>query len=251
MTNSHIIQKQYKDLLKIFKLHERAFVAFSGGIDSSLVAKAAFDALGDKAFAITIDSELTANRDISFACRSAASIGINHQVIKISVLKNSLISDNTKSRCYYCKKAIIDTINRCPLFDGSHADDPVDRAGLKAIREASVISPLALTGFTKKNIIEAAGFLQLLSLNRPSNSCLATRIETGIPLTAKKIFMVERTEECMFEAGARWCRARTDGNKFQIEYGSDSPLDEFNIKAKLTTLLPQVSQKNIQFIIKT
>ncbi len=251
MKNYHIIQTQYKSLLNIISNYDKAFIAFSGGIDSSLVAKAAFDILGNKAIAVTIESELTANRDILFARESAKSIGINHQVIKISALRNMLISANTERRCYYCKKEIIKTIAQRPLFDGSHVDDTDDRPGLKAIREAGVISPLVLAGFNKKKIIDTAKHLKLYSLNRPSNSCLATRIKTGTSLTQQNLTMVELTEECMFEAGAKWCRARIDGNKFKIEYGADSILNEDCTKIHIIKMLPALIQMDIKFFKKS
>ncbi|SMF27575.1 ATP-dependent sacrificial sulfur transferase LarE [Desulfovibrio gilichinskyi] len=251
MTNSHTIQTQYKSILDIISRFDKAFIAFSGGIDSSLVAKAAVDVLGTKATAVTIESELTASRDILFARESAKSIGINHQVIKISVLKDELISANTDLRCYHCKKTIINTIDQQPLFDGSHIDDTDDRPGLRAIREAGVISPLALAGFDKKKIIEAAKFLQLYSMPRPSNSCLATRIKTGTALTQQNLTIVELTEDCMFEAGAKWCRARIDENQFKIEYGAGSALDEDGIKIQIVKNLPTLFQMDIKFLKKT
>ncbi len=251
MKNSHIIQTQYKSLLDIISKYDKASIAFSGGIDSSLVAKAAFDVLGTKATAVTIESELTASRDILFAKESAKSIGINHQVIKISVLEDELISANTDLRCYHCKKNIINTIDQQPLFDGSHIDDKDDRPGLRAIREAGVISPLALAGFNKKMIVDTARHLQLYSQNRPSNSCLATRIKTGTVLTKQNIAMVELAEDCMFEAGAKWCRARIDGNQFKIEYGTDSILNEDSTKIQIIKKLPAVIQTDIQFLKKS
>ena len=250
MKNSHIIQTQYKSLLDIISKYDKAFIAFSGGIDSSLVAKAALDVLGNKATAVTIESELTASRDILFARESAKSIGIIHQVIRISVLENELISTNTDLRCYHCKKEIINTIDQHPLFDGSHIDDKDDRPGLRAIREAGVISPLARAGFNKEMIVDTAEYLQLYSLNRPSNSCLATRIKTGTALTQQNLTMVELAEDCMFAAGAKWCRARIDRNKFKIEYGADSTLNEDCTKNQIIKKLPTLIQMDIQFFKK-
>ncbi len=246
--NSIIIQKQYKKLLDLFHSHEKAFIAFSGGIDSSLVAKAAFDVLGDNAVAITVDSGLVAKRDLDYARKSSASIGITHKIIRKDLLNITDITENSPLRCYHCKKNIIKSINLFPLFDGSHVDDSNSRPGMKAIKEAGVISPLVLAGYSKEKIEQVAIFLNLISAERPSNSCLATRITTWQPLTANNLYMVEDIEEIMFQAGVNWCRARIDGQSLTIEYGSKALLREKDITEELLTTITGLSSMNIHFL---
>ena len=246
--NSIIIQEQYNKLLDLFRSHKKGFIAFSGGIDSSLVAKAAFDVLGDNAVAITVDSDLVAKRDLDYAHKSAASIGITHKVIRADLLNITDIAENSPLRCYHCKKNIIKSINLFPLFDGSHIDDSDSRPGMKAIKGAGVISPLALAGFGKEMIGQVAKFLNLMSADRPSNSCLATRISTCQPLTATKLSMVEVIEDIMFKAGVSWCRARMDELSLTIEYGSNPLLPEIEIANKLIITIPELSSMRVRFL---
>ncbi|WP_051676944.1 asparagine synthase-related protein [Maridesulfovibrio frigidus] len=245
---SIIIQKQYDMLLGLFRSHKKAFIAFSGGIDSSLVAKAAFDVLGANAVAITVDSDLVARRDLNYARKSAASIGIRHKIVRAELLNITNITENSPLRCYHCKKNIIESINLFPLFDGSHIDDCDSRPGMKAIKEAGVISPLALAGFGKEIIAETAFYLRLTSAGRPSNSCLATRITTGQPLTATKLCIVEQIEEIMFNASVNWCRARMDQLNLTIEYGSEELLTETLIADELLSTIPELISMEVHFL---
>ncbi|CCO22819.1 ATP-dependent sacrificial sulfur transferase LarE [Maridesulfovibrio hydrothermalis] len=250
ITSSCIIQKQYSELLHIFEEYSQAFVAFSGGVDSSLVAKAALDTLGHNAVAVTVRSEFTAQRDLNFARASAREIGITHKVINIQLLKTPQVTVNSASRCYHCKKAIVSSIKGYPVFDGSHAEDSPERPGLQALREAGVISPLALAGFNKLMIIKTARHLNMLSAGQPSNSCLATRVKTGIPLTVEILNYIELVEEIMFDLGAVWCRARTDSHYCHIEYGTFSEFNEFEAKQKILTTIDNSEKLNFKFCRK-
>ena len=119
---------------------------------------------------------------------------------------------------------------------------------MKAIKGAGVISPLALAGFGKEMIGQVAKFLNLMSADRPSNSCLATRISTCQPLTATKLSMVEVIEDIMFKAGVSWCRARMDELSLTIEYGSNPLLPEIEIANKLIITIPELSSMRVRFL---
>lgn len=218
---------------KYTKLKERlrglgsGIIAFSGGVDSGLLAKAAFDELGDKAIAVTVRSELYSLQALDYARAAAGEIGIKHQFIPVYPLRNNAFCRNLEDRCYLCKRDLFFKLERVVfessfkyILDGTNYDDrKSSRPGMKANQEFNVLSPLWKCEFTKKDIIGLAKYLGLSFWNRPADSCLATRVRRGEEITLEKLEKINKAEEILKEYFGRniRLRARIYQNSLRIE----------------------------------
>jgi uncharacterized protein len=195
--------RSFDDLRRWFDGLEGVFVAFSGGVDSSVLADAARFALGDLAFAATVKSELQSGSDLANAKRVAAEIGIEHLVLEVGALELGGVCENLNSRCYLCKRAMAERLlsearsrGIKVVVDGTNASDRAeDRPGMMALYEAGIRMPLRELGITKDEVREMARELGLSNADRPSRSCLATRIEG--PLSPERLGRVEAAEDLL------------------------------------------------------
>ena len=200
-------------------------VALSGGVDSGLVALAASRAVGADAVAVTASHELVARREFTRAVEVAEWIGIEHHPLLMRPLEDEAIRQNKTNRCYACKRALFRALrleygDRCLLLDGTNADDDPSRPGLQAARECGVVSPLAVCGLTKEAVRALAREAGLPNWDRASESCLATRIPTGTPLTTGALSLVERLESYFHERGVPSLRVRPDNLVATVEYSA-------------------------------
>ncbi len=203
-----------KRLRSILEKMGSVTVAFSGGLDSSLLAKYANLALGDRAQAVTVKTEFVPEEDIVKAIRKSKQIGIKHTVVNLCVLDDD-IATNCSDRCYLCKKKIFTSINRKNIVDGTLADDDSARPGLRALSELNIPSPLKEAGFTKKAVKELSK--KCLLPVEPSNSCLATRIPLGTRITLQSLKKIEQMEKFLHDNGVVDVRARLKENSFFVE----------------------------------
>ncbi len=216
---------KYKKLKEIISQHEKAVTALSGGVDSTLLAKASYDILGDNALAVTIDNGLMSSCDVENAVQIASEIGVRHQLVKDNFLGDERLAKNPPSRCYICKKRIAEILKNIAgkegmetLFDGTNADDVGgDRPGIKALTEEGVKTPLAEAGFTKDDIRDEAKKLGLSNHDRYSNTCLATRIPYGRELTKKKLEQIDQAEGVLRDLGIKQFRVRNHCHIARIE----------------------------------
>jgi pyridinium-3,5-biscarboxylic acid mononucleotide sulfurtransferase len=201
-------------------------VAFSGGIDSTVVAKAAALALGDRAVAVTADSPSVARAELADARRLAALIGIRHEVIRTAEFDNPDYQRNDGSRCYHCKSELYDQIlARLPELGGStvcsgaNLDDQGDyRPGLVAAAERRVRHPLQEAGFTKADVRELAREWGLPTWDKPASPCLSSRLAPGLAVTPERTARVEEAEAHLKRLGLRDCRVRLhEGELARIE----------------------------------
>ncbi|WP_413165586.1 ATP-dependent sacrificial sulfur transferase LarE [Capilliphycus salinus ALCB114379] len=237
-----VIQKLDK-LQTMFAEMERALIAYSGGIDSTLVAKIARDVLGDRALAVTAISPSLLPEDLEEARIQAAEIGIHHQEIQTHEMENPNYTSNPVNRCYFCKSELHDTLKPLALqwgypyiVDGVNADDLRDyRPGIQAAKERGVRSPLAEVGVSKAEVRELSKILSLSGWNKPAQPCLSSRFPYGEEITVNKLQRVGRAEVYLRKLGWQNLRVRSEKDTARIELPPEQ-IKEF----VLTTDLPQL-----------
>jgi len=221
----HILQEKYQKLQDYIKTLGSAAVAFSGGVDSAFLLKAAVDTLGtDDVIAVTAVSCFFPQRESEEAAKICRKMGVRQFMIKIEPLNIEGIGQNLKNRCYLCKKEIFQNIlalsrqyNLAAVLEGSNMDDMGDyRPGLLAIEELHIKSPLRRAGFTKTDIRALSEQQGLPTWNKPSFACLASRFVYGESITKERLSMVERAEQMCFEMGFSQVRVRIHGEDAPI-----------------------------------
>jgi uncharacterized protein (TIGR00268 family) len=204
-----------------------ALIAFSGGVDSGVVAMLAHRALADRALAVTAAAETLAGRELDQARTLAAEIGIRHQIVTYEELSNPEFARNPSFRCYVCQGMRMDAMlelaarrGYAVVCDGTNASDPgPDRPGLKAIAERGVFSPLLEHGVDKVGTRAIARAFQLSVWDRPANACLSSRIPHGQTVTLGKLRTIEAAEELLHGRGFEVVRVRHDGGRARVEVG--------------------------------
>jgi pyridinium-3,5-biscarboxylic acid mononucleotide sulfurtransferase len=212
-------------LRNLFTEMERALIAYSGGIDSTLVAKVAYDVLGDRALAVTAKSPSLLPEELEDASAQAIEIGINHQIVETHEMENPNYSSNPIDRCYFCKSELHDTLKPLALklgypyvVDGVNADDLNDyRPGIQAAKERGARSPLAELGITKLEVREIARSIGLTCWNKPAQPCLSSRFPYGEEITIPKLNRVGRAEIYLRRLGYENVRVRSIGDTAKIE----------------------------------
>lgn len=223
------IEKKYEVLKQYLQELDSVVIGFSGGVDSSFLATVAKNVLGDKAVAITVQSVFNPRREITFAQRFANSLAIAHEILHVNVLAIENVADNPSNRCYYCKKGIFSLLkkeaekrNIKTVVDGSNMDDLDDyRPGMQALEELGIKSPLRYACLTKENIRELSRKLGVVTWNKPSSACLASRIPYGEVLTKKKLARIEAAEEFLTKYDFQQLRVRCHHELARLEVSQD------------------------------
>ena len=194
--------KKYQDLLNWFSNKNSVLISLSGGVDSALVAYAAFEKIGKDAIAVTADYKTLAQDELDSAKKIVHEIGIKHMIISYDELENENFVKNDKNRCFYCRDELSEKLlilskqlGTEVIVDGTHTDDLGDyRPGIDALHKNGIRSPLLETNFTKQDIRDQTKIIGLSIYDRPSNSCLASRIPWGQRVTAERLARVEMGE---------------------------------------------------------
>lgn len=230
MTSPESVEARGDRLVEIIRDMQSVAVAFSGGIDSTVVAKAAQLALGGRAVAVTADSPSVPRADLEDARQLAERIGIRHVVIPTREFNDPNYLRNDGSRCYFCKTSLYDCIDTMlpelqvsVICSGANLDDQGDyRPGLKAAAEHSVRHPLQEAGFTKGDIRKLAQLWDLPTWDKPASPCLSSRLAPGVAVTTERTARVEAAEAWLHELGIRECRVRLhEGELARIEVPAD------------------------------
>ncbi|MBD2203187.1 ATP-dependent sacrificial sulfur transferase LarE [Calothrix sp. FACHB-1219] len=237
------ITEKLAQLKAIFAEMEQALIAYSGGVDSTLVAKIAYDVLGDRALAVTAVSPSLLPEELEDAKIQAATIGIPHQIVQTNEMDNPNYTSNPVNRCYFCKSELHDTLKPLArelgypyVVDGVNADDLHDyRPGIQAAKERGARSPLAEVGVSKMEVRQLSQELSLPWWDKPAQPCLSSRFPYGEEITVTKLQRVGRAEIYLRKLGLKNLRVRSEGDTARIELPPEQ-IKEF----VLTTDLPQV-----------
>jgi pyridinium-3,5-biscarboxylic acid mononucleotide sulfurtransferase len=232
------------DLKAYLKRYKSAVIAFSGGVDSTFLARIAKDVYDDKLLLITATSSTYPSYELEEAKSLALLLGIRHEVIESEELDIKGYSENPPDRCYYCKSELFRKIKQVALtegyeviFDGSNADDNNDfRPGMKAKKEQGVTSPLAETGFTKTDIRHFSEELNLPTARKQSYACLASRFPYGERITKVKLDRLSMAEFEIRKLGFSQFRIRSHENLARFEFIPSEMDKAWSDRDKLTEI---------------
>jgi uncharacterized protein len=250
-----MIQEKLEQLTSLFQAMERALIAYSGGVDSTLVAKVAYDALGDRAIAVTAVSPSLLPEELEEAVKQAAVIGIEHELVETHELENPNYTSNPANRCYFCKSELHDTLKPLAIargypyvVDGVNADDLQDyRPGIQAAKERGARSPLAELGITKLEVREMSRYLGLSWWNKPAQPCLSSRFPYGEEITVAKLQRVGRAEIYLHHLGYQNLRVRSSGDTAKIELPSEE-IQQFILNTDLPKLITKFKELGFVYV---
>jgi uncharacterized protein len=219
------LQEKLTALRALIRSYGSAIVAFSGGVDSSVVLAIAKQELGDRVLAVTAHSPVYAQRELEAAQKLAQQLGVPHEIIFTRELDDPRYVNNPPTRCFHCKQELFSKLTELArargfahVLDGTNASDTQDfRPGMRALKEYTVCSPLLEIGLTKPEIREIARMLGLPTAEKPAMACLASRLPYGSAITPEKLRQIEHAEEFLFGLGLSQVRVRHHENMARIE----------------------------------
>jgi uncharacterized protein len=249
MTNLENLENWFEDKNKVM-------IALSGGVDSALVAYAAFQKLGKSAIAVTADYKTLSAEELDTAKQICTEIGIQQLLLDYSELENEDFTKNDSNRCFHCRMELGDHLIKLAkendvdmIVDGTNLDDLGDyRPGIEALKEHGIRSPLVETYFSKSKIRETAKMVGLSVYDKPSNSCLASRIPWGQRVTAEKLIRIELGETMVKQlTNVKQVRVRDiDGSaRIEVEKQMISRFNEIILK-QITEKLKMIGFDSVE-----
>jgi len=233
-------------LLAQFAGLDGAVVAFSGGVDSSLVLAAAAQALGPgRVVAVTATSPTYLDEELAAAAEVAVSLGVNHEIAETREFDDPRFVENSCERCYWCKAGLLDELTRVAagrgdvaVVDGANADDLGDhRPGMRAAAERGVLQPLLAAGIGKAEVRRLARELGLATWDAPQQACLASRVPYGEAITVEKLVAVAEAEKALRALGFRQCRVRHHGAVARLEVEPEELARVLDLRLEISRLV--------------
>ena len=223
-------------------------VAFSGGVDSTLVAVAAHRVLGPKALAVTAVSPALAKRELEETVSLAAQFGLPHRIIHTNEMEREGYVANSPQRCYFCKTELYSRLTELAdqesikwVVNGANTDDIGDyRPGMVAASEHRVRSPMVEVGLTKADVRVIAKILDIPIWDKPAQPCLSSRIPYGTPVTVENLSKVEQAEDYLRGLGLREVRARHHDRLCRIEVGEDEMDFAFERRKEIVSAIKKI-----------
>ena len=227
--------EKWQALLQSLESMQSVVVAYSGGVDSALMLKAAHDVLGDRAIAATGLSETYAPEEMEEARKIAAHIGVRHEMVRTMELTDPRYANNTHQRCFFCKTELYTQLQSfanqhgfAEIVDGTNADDLGDfRPGIRAAKNIGVRSPFVEHNLGKSEIRVISSWLELPTWDKPAAACLSSRFAYGDPITVEKLKQVSSAESSIRSLGFRGFRVRHHGEIARIEFPAEDLEDAF------------------------
>jgi uncharacterized protein len=224
-----VIEQKWDRLKTLLREMQFAVLAYSGGVDSSLLLKAASEVLGPHLIAVTAVSETYPPGELDAAKAFARPLGVTHRILRTTELASEEFVQNSAERCYFCKKELFGKLKQIAdtegipfILDGSNTDDLKDyRPGAKAAGEFSVRSPLREAGFSKADVRACARMLNLPVWDKPPLACLSSRIPYGTRITPEILQTIQSAEDRLRVFGFRQVRVRHHGDTARIEIDRD------------------------------
>ncbi len=248
-----MLDEKYRRLCEIIRRKKSAVVAFSGGVDSSVLAAVAYSVLGENAMAVTVKSPTMPESELECAIKVAREIGVPHIVVEHDELSNKKFKSNPKDRCYYCKIELAKVLKKISsargvksILEGTNAEETRShRPGFKALKENNISTPLAEAGFTKKDVRSLARRLSLSNANKPSGACLSSRIPYGEEITKARLEKIAEAESIIKQLGVKQLRVRDHDPIARLEV---TPQDFNLVLSNRRTIARKLSQLGFRYV---